>query len=57
MFNKVEKLESFLILKPKKVIIFKPSKANLCDISLGKKLKTLVIIFKVTRIFLPLKFV
>jgi len=57
IFNKVEEFESFLILNPKKVIILKPSKANLCDISLGKKLKTLVIILKKTRIFLPLKFV
>jgi len=37
IFNRVKEFESLLTLKPKKVIIFKPSKANLCDISLGKR--------------------
>ena len=40
-----------LNLKPKKVIIFKPSKANLCDNSEGKRWRTLVNILKSNKIF------
>ena len=45
---------STLTLKPKEVRITNPFRANICENSLGKKLKTLVNIFRIDKIFFPL---